>query len=53
MLKPWLWRPASQAVALRNARHASAVLAQRRQEREDIEAFLEYHRRYPRPRLVA
>jgi hypothetical protein len=40
MWKPWLWRPASQAVALRNARNASAVLAQRRLEREEVDAFL-------------
>ena len=40
MWKPWLWRPADQTVALRNARHASAVLAQRRLEREETEAFL-------------
>jgi hypothetical protein len=39
MWKPWAWRPTSQAVALRNARHASAVLAQRRLEREEIEAY--------------
>ena len=39
MFKPWLWRPTSQAVALRNARHASAVLAQRRLEREEIDAY--------------
>ena len=39
MWKPWLWRPASQAVAVRNARHATAVLAQRRLEREEIEAY--------------
>ena len=37
MLKRWLWRPASQSVALRNARHASAVLAQRRLERGAVE----------------
>jgi len=40
MWKPWLWRPTGQSVALRNARHASAVLAQRRLEREQIEAYL-------------
>ena len=40
MWKPWLWRPTSQAVALRNARHASAVLAQRRLEREEIDAYV-------------
>lgn len=40
MVKPWLWRPASQQVALRNARHAAAVLAQRRRERESTEAIL-------------
>ena len=39
MWKPWLWRPTSQAVAVRNARHASAVLAQRRLEREEIDAY--------------
>lgn len=53
MVKPWLWRPTSQAVALRNARHASAMLAQRRQEREDVEAFLDRHQQYRGPRLVA
>ncbi len=40
MWKPWLWRPMSQAVALRNARHAQAVLAQRRLEREEVDAYL-------------
>ncbi len=40
MWKPWSWRPTSQTVALRNARHASAVLAQRRLEREEIEAYV-------------
>jgi hypothetical protein len=40
MVRFWTWRPVSQAVALRNARHASAVLAQRRREREEIEAYL-------------
>lgn len=39
MWKPWLWRPTSQAVALRNARHASAALEQRRLEREEIEKY--------------
>ena len=38
--RPWMWLPASQAGALRNARHASAALAQRRAEREETEAFL-------------
>jgi hypothetical protein len=40
MPKPWRWRLASQRVAVRNARHATAVLAQRRREREEIEAYL-------------
>jgi hypothetical protein len=40
MWKPWTWRLNSQQVALRNARHASAALAQRRLEREEVEAFL-------------
>lgn len=53
MLKPWLWRPTSQAVALRNARLASAVLAQRRLEREEIDAFLEKYQQFPKPRIVA
>lgn len=53
MVKPWLWRPTSQAVALRNARHAAAELAQHRHEREDVEAFLERHLQNRRPHLVA
>ncbi len=40
MLRPWLWRPASQAVAVRNAQFAAAALAQRRREREDVERYL-------------
>jgi hypothetical protein len=38
--KPWLLRLSSQRIAVRNARHATAVLAQRRREREEIEAYL-------------
>lgn len=53
MVKPWLWRPTSQDVAVRNARLASAVLAQRRLEREEVEQYLEHQRRYPKPRIVA
>ncbi len=49
MVKPWMWRPASQAVALANARNAAAVLAQRRLERERVEAYLAGCRQ-PRPR---
>jgi hypothetical protein len=43
MPKPWRWRwtLASQETALRNARHAIAVLAQRRREREDVDAYLD------------
>jgi hypothetical protein len=40
MWKIWMWRPTSQQVALRNARHATAVLAQRRLEREEVETYL-------------
>ena len=53
MLKPWLWRPVSQDVAVRNARHASAVLAQRRREREEIEVFLAAFQARSRHRLTA
>lgn len=55
MWKPWLWRPTSQAVALRNARHATAVLTQRRLEREETEAFLAAGRTdaVPLPRRTA
>jgi len=52
MFKPWLWRPTDQTVALRNARHACAVLEQRRIEREETEAYLAA-RPHPNPRLVA
>jgi hypothetical protein len=38
--KPWVWRLTSQQVALRNARVASAALAQRRQEHDEVEAYL-------------
>jgi hypothetical protein len=38
--RPWTWWLADQRVALRNARHASAALAQRRSEREEVDAFL-------------
>jgi hypothetical protein len=43
MPKPWQWRwrLASQQTALRNARHATAVLAQRRREREEVDAYLQ------------
>jgi hypothetical protein len=44
-MKPWLWRLPSNRVALRNAQHASIVLAQRRREREEIEAYLAEHDR--------
>jgi hypothetical protein len=37
--KPWRWGWASQRTALRNARNASAVLEQRRREREEVEAY--------------
>lgn len=40
MWKPTPWRAVSNAVAIRNARSASLILARRRQEREEIEAFL-------------
>lgn len=40
MFRLWLWRPASQAVALRNAQHAAAALSDRRREREEVERFL-------------
>jgi hypothetical protein len=41
MPKPWRWRLLiSQDVAMRNARHATAVLAQRRREREEVKAYL-------------
>ena len=40
MWKPWTWKLTGQQVALRNARHASAALAQRRLEREEVEAYL-------------
>ncbi len=40
MFRFLLWRPTSQAVALRNAHHAAAVLAQRRREREEVERYL-------------
>ncbi len=53
MWKPWSWRLTSQAVALRNARHATAVLAQRRLEREEIEAFLATQHRNPKQPLSA
>jgi hypothetical protein len=46
MWKPWLWRPTSQAGALRNARHASAVLEQRRLERAEIDAFVALQTRH-------
>ena len=45
VMKPWLWRLPSDRVALRNAQHASAVLAQRRRERDEIEAYLAEHDR--------
>ncbi len=34
------WRPASQTVALRNAQHAAAALAELRREREEVERYL-------------
>ena len=40
MWKPWTWKSIGHQVALRNARHASAALAQRRLEREEVEAYL-------------
>ena len=52
MWKPWTWNRTSQEVALRNARHASAALAQRRLEREEVEAYLSTLTRR-RPRLPA
>jgi hypothetical protein len=43
MPKPWRWRwpLASQQAAVRNARNATAVLAQRRREREEVDAYLD------------
>jgi hypothetical protein len=40
MWKPWTWKLTGQQVALRNARLASAALAQRRLEHEEVEAYL-------------
>jgi hypothetical protein len=39
--KPSPWRAVSNAVAIRNARTASLLLARRRREREEVEAFLD------------
>jgi hypothetical protein len=43
MPKPWRWRwrLADQQTALRNARQATAVLEQRRREREEVDAYLQ------------
>jgi hypothetical protein len=40
MPKPWRWMLTSQRIAVRNARHATVVLAQRRREREAVDAYL-------------
>ncbi len=53
MWKPWTWKLTGQQVALRNARYASAALAQRRSEREQVEAYLDTLRPGHRPRLPA
>ena len=37
----WRWRLADQQTALRNARHATAVLEQRRRERDEVDAYLQ------------
>jgi hypothetical protein len=40
MWRPYPWRVGSNAVAIRNARTASLILARRRQEREEVDVFL-------------
>jgi hypothetical protein len=41
MWKPPPWRTVGNAVAIRNARTASLILARQRRERDEVEAFLE------------
>ena len=51
--KPWQWSRTSNQWAVANARRASTELSRRRVERQEIELFLQQHRRVPAVAIAA
>ena len=45
--KPWRWSQSSNQWAVTNARVASTELSRRRVERQEVDLFLQQHRRTP------